>query len=312
LNAHGNIRLDEAFLGPMTFTNLQLGINSADGSLRLHPITAGFFEGSYNGDVRIDASGSTPSLSVNESINDVSLQSMARTVFEAENISGTIDGNFALGGSGLTLAQIRADLDGTMAIELADGAVEGTDVWHQLRSARAQYKREEPPEPRLPPRTEFSTIKATGVVTDGVFANDDLLIEMPFLRITGGGTIDLSSTEIDYSVQARVLENPEFVSDVSEDELSDFTQALIPIRVRGTLGAPSFRPDIEAMFRQEVEKALDEEKEKLKKNLLNKLLGTQAAPETEETAGEEADAEPEEEKDLKDEVKDRLKGLFNN
>ena len=233
---------------------------------------------------------------------------MAQTVFEAENISGTIDGNFALSGSGTALAQIRADLDGTMRFELADGAVEGTDVWHQLRSARALYKREDPPEPTLPPRTEFSTIKATGIVTDGVFSNEDLLVEMPFLRITGSGTIDLDSTEIDYSVQARVLQNPEFVNDVSEDEMADFTQALIPIRIRGTLAAPSFRPDIEAMFRQEVEKAIEEKKDDLKKDLLNRLLGNKAPAEPDEAT----DAEPEEEEKLEDKLKDRLKDLFMN
>ena len=307
LQAQGSVRLDEAFLGSITFTNLLLGIDSAGGRLRLHPITAEFFEGSYNGDVRIDASGATPTLSVNESISDVSLQSMAQTVFETDNISGTIDGNFALSGRGTTLALIRADLSGTIAINLADGAVEGTDVWHQLRSARAQYKLEDPPEPTLPPRTEFSTIKATGIVTDGVFSNEDLLIELPFLRITGSGTIDLDSTEINYSVQARVLQNPEFLNDVSEDEMADFTQALIPIRIRGTLAAPSFRPDIEAMFRQEVERAIEDKKDELKKVLLNTLLGNKTPTEPNEAV----DADPEEEK-LEDILKDRLKGLFKN
>ena len=310
LKARGSVHLDEAFLGPMTFTNLQLGINSEDGRLRLHPITAEFFDGSYNGDVRIDASGAVPSLSVNERISGVNLQAMAKTVFEADNISGTIEGNFALNGRGVTIADIRRDLNGTMAFELADGAVEGTDVWHQLRSARALYKREEAPEPSLPLRTQFSAIKATGTVTDGVFANDDLLIELPFLRITGNGTINLDSTEIEYSVQARVFEKPEFVSDVSEGEMADFTEALIPIRIRGTLASPKFSPDIEAMFRKEVEDALKEKTEELKKDLFDRLLGNDSA---EESATEDGtDEEPKEEKKIEDQLKDSLKGLFKN
>ena len=312
LKARGNIRLDEAFLGPMTFTNLQLGVDSGDSRLRLHPITAEFFEGAYNGDVRIDVSGTAPSLSVNESISGVSLQSMAQTVFEAENISGTIDGNFVLSGRGMNLAQIRSDLDGTMAFELANGALEGTDVWHQLRSARALYKREDPPEATLPPRTEFTAINVTGTVTDGVFSNDDLIIEMPFLRITGGGTIDLDSTDIEFSVQARVLQKPEFVSDVSEDEMSDFTEALIPIKIRGTLASPSFSPDIEAMFRREVERAIEGKAEELKQNLLRQLLGGAAAPDSEEGDGETDETEPEEEQSIEDELKNRLKDLFKN
>lgn len=313
LKARGSMRLAEAFLGPVTFTNMELGVNGADGKLRLHPIKAGFFDGGYSGDVRVDASGSVPSLSVDETISDVNLASMAKALFDAGNITGTIGGRFALGGSGATLSAIRRDLDGNMAIALADGAWQGIDVWHQLRTARAIYKRETPPAPRTPARTEFSEVTATGVVTDGVFTNDDLVALMPFLRVTGSGQIDLATAEIDYSVQARVLEKPEFMRDASEDEISDFTKALIPIRVRGPLASPSFRPDIEAMFKAEVEKAIEEKKEDLKQRVLDQLLGGQEPPEAEGAAGEGADTEPEEEeeeKDLEDELKDRLKDLF--
>ena len=305
LKANGTVRMTEAFLGPIAFTDMELGVNGADGRLRLHPITARFFDGAYEGDVRIDAASRAPTLSVNERIADVNLAAMAKALYDADNITGTINGNFELSGSGATLSAIAADIDGNMAFELLDGAWEGTDVWHQLRSARALYKREAPPEPRNPPRTEFSSITATGVVTDGVFNNDDLLAQMPFLRVTGNGEIDLGLREIDYSVQARVLEKPEFMSDASDEELSDFTEALIPIRITGNLADPSFRPDIEAMFRAEVEAAIEEKTDELKEDLLNRLLG---GDEDEGAAGEGADTE--EPQDVEDELKDRLKDLF--
>ncbi len=147
LKADGTVHLDEAFLGPVTFTNMALGVVGTGRQLRLHPITAEFFDGSYNGDVRIDVSGSVPSLSVNERISGVNLSSMARAMYDTENVTGTINGGFELSGAGATLSAISGDLDGTMRFELADGAWEGTDVWHQLRSARALYKRETPPSP---------------------------------------------------------------------------------------------------------------------------------------------------------------------
>ena len=225
-------------------------------------------------------------------------------MFDVDNITGTIEGRIALGGAGATLSAIAADLDGTMAFELADGAWEGTDVWHEIRSARAIYKRDYPPEPRVPARTEFTAFNASGTVTDGLFESDDLLIQMPFLRVTGAGNLDLGAREVDYSVVARVLERPEFMADASEEELADFTEASIPIRIRGPLASPSFRPDIEAMFRQEVERAIEDKTEELKKDLLDQLLGGQE----EGAAGEGADTE--EKKDPEDELEDRLKELF--
>ena len=306
LKANGTVRMSEAFLGPITFSNMVLGVNGSNDVLRLHPINAEFFDGRYSGDVRIDASGDLPSLSVNEQISDVNLASMARAMYETDNISGTINGNFVLSGSGASLSAISSDLDGNMGFELNDGAWEGTDVWHQLRSARAIYKREPAPEPRVPVRTEFTSITVSGPVTDGVFRNDNLLAQMPYLRVTGGGMVNLASREIDYSVQARVLERPEFMNDASDDELADFTEALIPIRISGSLASPSFRPDIEAMFRAEVEKAIEEKTDELKEDLLNRLLDND--DDESGAAGEGADTQ--EEKDVEDELKDRLKDLF--
>ncbi len=161
----------------------------------------------------------------------------------------------------------------------------------------------------MPARTEFTSITATGTVTDGIFTNNDLLAELPFVRVTGGGEVDLGARELDYSVQARILREPEFMSSASEDEINDFTEALIPIRITGPLASPSFSPDIEGMFRQEVEQAIEEKTEELKRELFESLLGGEESTE-EEGAGDGADTGTEEPKDLEDELKDRLKDIF--
>ena len=73
LNANGSMKLERAYLSGMTFENMVLGVNSANGQLRMHPISADLFDGTYNGDVRINAASDTPSISVNEKIAGVQL-----------------------------------------------------------------------------------------------------------------------------------------------------------------------------------------------------------------------------------------------
>lgn len=306
LKAKGTLNLDRAFLSGMTFENMSLGVNSANGQLRMYPISAELFDGTYKGDVRIDVSGDVPSISVNETVDGVQLEPLAKAMFDQENISGTIAGSFKLSGSGSMLSDIRRDLDGTMAFSLADGAWEGTDVWHELRSAYALLKQRPAPEPTLPARTEFSNVRVTGPVKDGVFSNDDLLAELPFLQITGNGTVDLAAGQIDYSLQARVLEQPEFVDAASEAELNDFTEAIIPLKVTGPLADPSIQPDIEAMLRAEAKRALEKEADKLTKKLLGDLLGGSG-----QATGDQADGEQaEEEEKPEDALKNALKKLF--
>ena len=309
LKANGSLKLERAYLSGMTFENVTLGVNSADGQLRMHPITAELFDGSYSGDVRINASGDIPTISVNENVSGVQLESLAKAMFEQENITGTIEGSFKLSGSGSNLSAIRRDLDGSMAFSMADGAWEGTDVWHQLRSAYALFKQRPAPEPRLPARTEFSNVRVTGPVKDGVFSNDDLLAELPFLQMTGSGTVDLAEGQVNYSLQARVLEQPEFVDSASEAELADFTEAVIPLSITGPLADPRIRPDIEAMLKAEVKRAVEKEGERLRKRLIDELIGGSGRATEEEAAGEEGD-QTQEEKKPEEELADALKKLF--
>jgi AsmA protein len=304
LNARGSLKIGRALLSGLEFTNLELGLRSSGGKLRLHPVAAELYDGTYSGDVRIDASQDVPSISVNEKLSGVNLASLAKSMFDQENISGTIDGSFALQGAGRNLAAIRQDLDGNMSLEVKDGAWEGTDIWHQMRSARAMFRQEPAPEPVLPARTPFTSISATGMVTDGIFENNDLNVLLPFLRLTGKGFVDLPAGHVDYSIEARVLDKPELMGGVTEAELADFTKTVVPVRISGPLNSPSIRPDIEAVFRLQVEGAIEEKKEELKDSILNRLLGgDEDAPPEEPGDGETEEAE---EEDPEEQLKEKL------
>jgi len=298
LNVRGSLTFDEAQLSGMKFGNVKLGLTAADGDMRLHPISADFFDGKYEGDVRIDASGDFPVLSVNENIRNVNLGLLALAMFDQENITGSINGTFKLSGRGDDLAAIQRSLSGSMSMELLDGTWEGTDIWYELRRARALYKQEPAPEPELPARTRFSNVKVTGPVTDGVFHNDDLLAELPFMQLTGKGTVDFAAAEVDYRMTARILERPEFVQEATEEELEAFTEAIIPLKITGPLADPSITPDVEKMLKEEV-------KEEIKERLLDELFGGDDEAEDEATGDK-----PRKKKKDRDKIKDALKDLI--
>jgi AsmA protein len=300
LNARGNLSIASASLGNILFEKATLGVNAGEGKLRMYPIAADFFNGGYRGDVRIDASGNVPSISVNENIVNVSLEPMMKAMYDVENITGTVNGTFRLGGSGADMDAIRRDLDGTLSIELLDGAWEGTDVWHELRKARALVRGEPAPQAPATPRTQFSSMKASGKVTDGVMRNDDLFAELPFMQVSGKGTVDFVEATVDYTATGRFFEKPEFVTNVSKEELDDFTKAVIPFRITGPLADPDIRPDVEEMLKDRAEK-------EAKKALADKLFGDDKEPPAE---GEEPQEEKDIEDQLKDEAKKRLRDLL--
>lgn len=126
---------------------------------------------------------------------------------------------------------------------------------------------------------------------------------MPFLQLTGAGKVDLNSTEVDYGLQVRVLEKPEFMAGATQAEIDDFTKTVVPLKITGLISSPSIRPDIGGIFKARVDEAIEEKKEELKDELLNRILGGE--DEAEDTADENAEEDPEEE--LK---KDLLKKIF--
>ena len=231
-------------------------------------------------------------------------------MYGLDNVSGSINGSFVLSGRGADMNAIRQDLDGNISFALADGEWQGTDIWYEIRKARATLKQEPAPEPRLPPRTEFTSVAASGVVTNGVLQNDDLIVELPFLRLTGGGKVNFVEATLDYKMDARVVESPELAGELSAAELKDFTSANIPLKISGPLASPSIAPDFELMLKREVKKQIDKEKDKL----IDRLLGIKKEP----AEGEQAEGEPQEEgpeeqdeeQKAEDLIKDALKNLF--
>lgn len=162
------------------------------------------------------------------------------------------------------MAAIQRDLAGNLSMVLNDGSYTGTDVWYEIRRARALVKGEAPPEAVLPAKTAFSTVRMTGVVTDGIMRSDDLYAELPFMQLTGRGQVDIPAGTVDYGMTARVLERPEFLRDASPEELDEFTEAVIPLKIKGPLVSPKVSPDLEKLLQKKVE---DEIKDKLKDKL---------------------------------------------
>jgi AsmA protein len=299
LNARGNLSIASASLGKILFEKVTLGVNSANGKMRIHPISADFFDGGYRGDVSIDASGKVPSIAVDEKLANVSLRPMVKAMYDVDNVTGTINGTFKLGGSGADMDAIRRDVDGSISVELIDGAWEGTDVWYELRKARALVRGEPAPKAPATPRTQFSSMKASGKVTDGVMRNEDFFAQLPFMQLTGKGTVNFVEATVDYTATGRFLEKPEFVTEVSDQELDDFTKAVIPFRITGPLADPDIKPDVEEMLKDRAEK-------EAKKALRDKLFGEDKQP----AEGEEPQEEKDLEDQLKDEAKKRLKDLL--
>ena len=273
LNARGQLQVGEAIFSGIKFTKLRLGVNSRDGRLRLNPSEASMYGGSYRGDIGVDTTTDVARVSLDEHVSGIDFAPLFKDLFKTSRVSGKGGANIKLSGAGRNTDDLVRTLDGDVDFNIADGALEGADLWYEIRRARALLKQQAVPERTGPERTAFSSLRGTGVMKNGVLTNNDLEVVMQYLKVTGQGSVDLPKSSIDYRLIANVLRIPREGADASQ--MQDMVDAQIPVRVTGSLSAPKVRPDIEGYVkdraRQELKKQQDKVEDKVKKKLGDKL-----------------------------------------
>jgi AsmA protein len=267
LNARGQLSIGEAIFAGIKFTKLRLGVNAREGKARFYPSEASMYGGQYRGDIGIDSTGKVARVTLDEHVSGVDFAPLFKDMFETERVSGKGSANIKLAGSGRTTDDVIKTLDGTVDFKVADGALEGADLWYEIRRARALLKQQAIPErPSGPPRTPFTALTGTGTMNDGVMKNDDLNVAMQYLKVTGQGAVDLPKNSLDYRLVAAVLKIPREGADAAQ--MQDLVDAQIPVKVSGALTDPKVRPDLESYLKGEVKKKVEE---KIKDKLGDKL-----------------------------------------
>jgi len=172
------------------------------------------------------------------------------------NLSGNITGQIDLNGQGNSWMELKKNLYGNLSFIMDNGRWNDNDIWYNLRLARSIYKRDETPLPSNYEVMQEFTINASGSIKNSIFINDAFKMTMPFTEIDGIGTINLYNREIDYSIEAFFQPQLKEILNLSEAEYLDFSVDPVPVKIRNNIGNITFRPDIEKIFRDEVESNL--------------------------------------------------------
>lgn len=269
LNARGQLQVGEVIFSDMKFTKLRLGVNAKDGKVRLNPSEASMYGGQYKGDIGIDATGKVARVSLDEHLSGIDFAPLFKDLFKTNRVSGKGAANIKLTGSGRNTDDIVKTFDGTVDFKVSDGALEGTDLWWEIRRARALFKQQPEPAREVPPRTPFSALEGTGVMKSGVLSNNDLNVAMQYLRVTGQGTVDLPKDSLDYRLMAAILKIPKEGADATQ--MQDMVDAEIPVRITGPLTDPKVRPDLEGYAKAQIKQRVDEERGKLEEKVKEKI-----------------------------------------
>jgi AsmA protein len=275
LIAKGTLRIASAKITDLPFTQIRLPLDANKGLVRLGPTQAQLFGGGYSGNIVLDARPAQARLSLDEHVKAIDIGALMQASFDTNRVSGRGNANAALTATGNTDEAIFKTLAGKLDFDVKDGAFNGVDLWFELRRAWAVIKRQPlPTRASGTPRTLFKQMSGSATLDRGVMRNDDLKVDIDYLKANGKGTLDLASKAVDYELVAEIYKLP---PEGAGAEMAELKAVAIPIDIKGTLDDMKVRPDLEGLLkarvRKEVDEKVQEKKEEIKKKLQDRLKG---------------------------------------
>lgn len=273
LKAKGQLAIAQAKIVDVRLANLKVGVDANDGVARIAPAQAQLYGGQYSGDVSIDTRPAQPRLTIDQTMTGIDVAQLTNDFLETKRLSGKGNVTTKLTATGRNSDALVRTLDGKINLNLADGAVEGIDLWYAIAQAQSLIQKRQLAGGTNTGKTSFETFRASANLAKGVATTNDLAIASQLLRVTGKGTSNLATQAIDYQVTTTVLKAPPG----AEGDAGGLVLAAIPVSITGTFDDPKVRPDLEgiakARVKQEVEKQKEKIEEKVREKVQDKLKG---------------------------------------
>jgi len=308
LDIDGTLKIAKIKVQNLRMSDLDIKLEAQNGLVSMKPIKLNTYGGKVETSVVLDAKSDIPKYDITKSIQGVQVGDLLKDFSGEATIVGTLNAEANLTTRGEWLSKLKQNSNGTLNLAFLDGAVNGFNIRQSIDAAKAKFSgKEAPPAETL--KTDFSSLTISGVIKNGVFSSDDLDLQAPLLRVGGKGSANLNSEEIDYQVNAKLVESVEGQQGGSADDLAGLE---IPVGIKGPFSAPKIDVLLDEMMKARVdaEKAklkaeIDKQKEELKQQLEaeKKALAESQKRELEQKMEvEKAKA--------KQKVEDKLKKLF--
>lgn len=268
LKLNGSLRIGTLKVANVKSTNVRLDVKARNGQVNIAPLSANLYQGSMNGSISVNAQA-TPSISVNQNLNGVNVAALTRDAANFDTLEGRGNIGMNLTMRGNTVSAMKKALNGNMSLNLADGAIRGINIARKLRDAQAMFGKgsasAQTQSANQDEKTDFSELKASFKVNNGVAHNDDLSLKSPLLRVTGNGDINIGNDSINYVAKATLAKTLE--GQGGKDAVGGIT---VPVRVSGPFTDLKYTLDFGAMV---TEAAKEKVKTRLQDQLKESLKG---------------------------------------
>ncbi len=305
LNIDGSLRVGALQVANVKSKNVRVDVKAHGGVLRISPLSANLYDGSMSGNITVDASQATPSFAIQQVLSGINIAPLSKDAANFDTLEGHGTININVTTQGDRVSALKKALNGTLSLALADGAVKGINVAKQIREAKASLgggsktqaaKQDE--------KTDFSELRASFRITQGVAHNEDLSMKSPLLRLGGIGDINVGDNSMDYLAKATLAGTLE--GQGGKDKVGGLT---LPLRISGPFADLKYSLDFGAMFGDNAKQQLAAQKAALQQQVdAQKQAAAQQVAAQKQAAQQQLDAKKDQ---AKTQLQNGLRGLFN-
>lgn len=291
LELDGQLALETLIVKGLTLIDPRLAVSGGGGQLALERLDARLYDGTVHLDGSLDLREAPIRWTFNERLDGVQVVPLVEEYTgEPSPLRGrlTMVGDFTSRTN--SVDTLLRNLNGRSDFHIDDGAVFNVNVSQELCTAVAALEGESTSR-EWSPDTRFEQLKGSAIVVDGVLNNDDLLITIPGIELTGDGSVNLATQRFAYDARARFVDTADAACNVNPR----LERVPLPVHCEGQLsGDPqqwcSF--DLQAFQRSLAELAKDELQQKAADKISEKIQ--------EKLGGEESSRE----------LRDAIRGLL--
>lgn len=238
---------------------LAMDMSARNGVISLRPVQAELYGGQFSGDFLVDLRQDTPKFQVSKRLVGIDIGPLLRDLTGKEQLTGAGNVSVDVTGEGLNGDMITKQLNGTMSFVLRDGTYKGFNLAQAIRRVRAALTDQEVAADQVQ-QTDFTELRGSAVIRQGVVENKDLYMASPLLRVTGAGKVDLGRKTLDYLVTAKVVGT---LTGQGAGKGGELRGVAIPVRIKGALDKPKYMVDVEAALKADVDQQLEKKKQEL-------------------------------------------------
>lgn len=269
LNLEGGLRIGALKITNVKLSQVRIDVKAHNGLLTISPLSTNLYQGSMNGSLKVNAQ-TTPHIAINQNLSGINIAPLLKDAANFDTLEGKGNVALNLAAQGNTVNALKKALNGSMSLNLADGAIKGINIAKTLRDAQGMLSMKaattQTQSVNKGEKTDFSELKASFKVNNGVAHNDDLLIKSPLLRLSGNGDINIGNNSINYLANATLAKT--LKGQGGKDIVGGIT---VPVRLSGPFDDMKYTLDFGAMVSDVVKQKIEAKKERIKTKLQDQL-----------------------------------------